>query len=79
MLCQRCSGLLVRETIDDLREETGRMCLVTRCINCGYIGDSVVRANHLHPPSVRRSAPHGMVRKGEVVFLRLHPERCGSI
>ena len=79
MLCQRCSGLLVRETFDDLRAETGRMCLATRCINCGYIGDSVVRANRLHPPAAKRSVPHRMVGKGGVLFLRPHSERFGSI
>ena len=79
MLCQRCSGLLVCEIFDDLRVETGRMCMATRCINCGYIGDSVVRDHHLHPPTVKRSAPHGMVRKGSVVFLRSRAERYGPV
>jgi hypothetical protein len=79
MLCQRCSGLLVRETFDDLREGTGCLCPAIRCINCGYIEDSVVRANRLRPPAAKRSAPHGMVRKGGVVFLRPHSERYGSI
>ena len=79
MFCQRCSGLLVRETFGDLREETGCMYPATRCINCGYIEDSVVRANRLRPPTAKRSAPHGMVRKGGVVFIRPHSERYGSI
>ena len=50
MICQRCRGLLVHETFGDLREESGCMCPATRCINCGYIEDSVVRANRLRPP-----------------------------
>ena len=79
MLCQRCRGLLVRETFDDLRVETGRMCLATRCINCGYIEDSVVRANRLRPPAARRSAPHGMVGKGGAVFLKSHSESYDSL
>ena len=69
MLCQRCRGLLVRETFDELREEIGRMSPATRCINCGCIEDSVVRANRLRPPAAKRSAPHRMVRKAGVVFL----------
>ena len=48
MLCQRCRGLLVHETFDGLSQEADMMCLATRCINCGSIEDSVVRANRLH-------------------------------
>ena len=33
MRCQRCRGLLVRETFGDLREEAGCMCPATRCTN----------------------------------------------
>jgi hypothetical protein len=62
MLCQRCRGLLVRETFDELREEIGRMCLATRCVNCGCIEDSVVLANRLRSPAVKRSMPHGMAK-----------------
>ena len=29
MLCQRCRGLLVRETFDGLSQEADMMCLVT--------------------------------------------------
>jgi len=79
MLCQRCRGLLVRESFSDLREDAHRMCPATRCINCGCIEDSVVRANRLRPPVAKRSAPHGMVGKGGAVFLRPHSERYGSI
>lgn len=79
MLCQRCRGLLVLETFEDLREETGRMCRATRCVNCGYVEDSVVRANRLHPPTGKRSGPHRMARKDGVVFLKTLSGRFGSI
>ena len=79
MICQRCRGLLVHETFGDLREEAGCMCPATRCINCGYIEDSVVRTNRLHPPATKRSELRGMVRRGGVVFLRPHSERYCSI
>lgn len=75
MVCQRCSGLLVREIFDDLSVETSITFLATRCINCGYIEDSVVRANRLHPSPVKRSIPRGILKKGGVVFLQSHPER----
>jgi len=59
--------------------DADRMCPATRCINCGCIEDAVVRANRLRPPVAKRSAPHGMVGKGGIVFLRPHSERYGSI
>jgi uncharacterized Zn finger protein len=47
MRCPRCRGLLVHETFGDLRQERARMSPATRCINCGCVEDSVVRANRL--------------------------------
>ena len=79
MVCQRCRGLLVRETFDGLSPEADIMCLGTRCINCGYIEDSVVRANRLHPPASKRAVPRRMVRKGEVVLIKTHSEEYASI
>ena len=51
MLCRRCSGRRVRETVGDLREDTARLCSAIRCSNCGSIEYSVVRANRLRPAS----------------------------
>ena len=79
MICQRCRGLLVRETLGDLREEAGCMYPATRCINCGYIEDSVVRANRLRSPATRRSTPRGMVMKEGMVFVRPYSERYRSV
>ena len=79
MVCQRCRGLLVRETFGDLREEVGCKRPATRCINCGYIEDSVVRANRLHPPAAKRSVPRRMVRKGAVVFMKTHSKEYAPI
>jgi len=70
MICHRCRGLLVHEFLGDLREEAGCMTPATRCINCGYIEDSVVRANRLRPPAAKRSVPRMRVSKGEVTFDR---------
>ncbi len=47
MVCQRCRGLLVCETFDDLSSGTDSLYRATRCINCGCIEDAVVRANRL--------------------------------
>lgn len=70
MVCQRCRGLLVRETFDGLSLEPDDLCIATRCINCGYIEDSVVRANRLHPPAVKRAVPRGMVGMARAVFMK---------
>jgi len=53
--------------------------MTTRCTNCGYIEDSVVRANRLHPPAVKQMVPRRIVRKGEVVFIKTHSEGYASI
>ena len=79
MLCQRCKGLLVRETFGDLREESSRMPPAIRCINCGYIEDAVVRANRLGRAAAKRSTPRGIVWKGGVVFPKSHSERYRSV
>ena len=79
MFCQRCRGLLVRETFGDQRDVTGCMCPAIRCINCGYIEDSVVRANRLRPPAAKRPVPHVRIRKVGVVFMNTHSEEYRSI
>jgi RNase P subunit RPR2 len=70
MHCQRCRGLLVHETFDELTFETGRLRTVTRCINCGCIEDAVVRANRVRRPERIRSTPRRrrVTRKYDVVF-----------
>lgn len=70
MVCQRCRGLLVRETFDGLSPETDMMCLATRCINCGSIEDSVVLANRLRPHAAKRTVPRGMVGMARAVFMK---------
>lgn len=70
MLCQRCRGLLVRESFDDLREGAGCLCPATRCINCGSIEDSVIRANRLRPPAAKRATPRGIVGMARAVFMK---------
>ena len=39
MRCQRCRGLMVCETFDDLNIKTHSLYSATRCINCGCIED----------------------------------------
>lgn len=63
MLCQRCRGLLVRETFGDLNMKTDRLSTVTRCINCGCIEDAVARANRFRHPMRNRSVPRRRVHQ----------------
>lgn len=79
MLCSRCSGLLVCETFGELRQETARLCQATRCINCGSIEDSLVRANRLRSRAAKQSAPRGLVRNRQVLSVKIQSEECGSI
>lgn len=72
MVCQRCRGLLVYETFDDLSIQTDVPCTATRCINCGCIEDAVVRANRFRRMERMRgtSRRSRTVMKREVVFSK---------
>lgn len=72
MLCQRCRGLLVRVTFDDLSEEIGRMIPATRCVNCGCIEDEIVLANRLRPPMSNRSEPRGTLKKSGLMLTKAY-------
>jgi hypothetical protein len=79
MVCRRCSGLLVRETIDHLREETARLYPARRCINCGHIEDSVILTNRFRSRMAKRSAPRGSDYKRGVLFVKTLSDECGVI
>ncbi len=73
MRCQRCRGLMVCETFDDLNMETNSLYSATRCINCGCIEDAVVRANRSRPSVRRRATPRRRVR------YSVHQDSLGSV
>lgn len=79
MRCQRCRGLLVRETFGDLNIKTDPLSTATRCINCGCIEDAVVRANRFRRSVRTRAIPRRRVRKGDVVFIKSYPQEHASI
>lgn len=79
MRCQRCRGLLVRETVDDPNIETHSLYSATRCINCGCIEDAVIRANRFHRSERTRVIPRRRVRKGDVERIKIHSEEYASI
>jgi len=48
MLCERCGGLMVIETISDLMKEGPRRGIdTTRCLNCGNFEDTIIRTNRV--------------------------------
>lgn len=66
MVCQRCRGLLVRETFNDLSIESDSVSTATRCINCGYIEDAVVRANRIRDSVRTQATARERIGKGHV-------------
>lgn len=79
MVCQRCRGLLVRETFDDLSIRTDSFYTATRCINCGCIEDAVVRANRFRCSVQTRAIRRERVRTGDVERIKIHSEEYASI
>lgn len=74
MRCQRCQGLLVCETFDDLTIEAYALASATRCINCGCIEDTVIRANRFRYSDGIRVIQSGRVRRGDVTCVTIHSE-----
>ena len=79
MVCQRCRGLLVCETFDDLNIETNSLYSATRCINCGYIEDAVMRANRFRPSVKMPVILRGRVRRGDLERIKIRSEEYALI
>ena len=79
MVCQRCRGLLVCETFDDLSIGTDFLYRATRCINCGCIEDAVVRANRFRRSEKMRVSLRRRVRTGDVERIKIPLEAYASI
>jgi len=78
MVCQRCRGLLICETFDDLNIETNSLYNATRCINCGCIEDAVVRANRFRRSENMRVSLRRRVRTGDVERITIPSEAYAS-
>ena len=76
MACQRCQGLLVCETFDDLNIETNVLYTATRCINCGYIEDAVMQANRFRRVMQTRAIRGG---RGDVERIKIRSEEYALI
>ena len=79
MRCQRCRGLMVCETFDDLNIATDSLYSAARCINCGCIEDAVIRTNCFRRSERTRVIPRRRVRKGDVACIKIHTEEYASI
>lgn len=52
MCCQRCNGLMLRDSFVDLRDDTGRLKFEGwRCLNCGEVVDPVVLTHRIDAPA----------------------------
>lgn len=57
MTCPRCEGLMVKERMEDLRDDTGQIAFnAWHCITCGEILDPVILSNRQHR---RKPIRHG--------------------
>jgi len=63
MLCERCRGFLVSESFIELTKEISTLCPVTRCLNCGDVEDTVIRANHRRSAMAQQSVSRRMARR----------------
>jgi hypothetical protein len=79
MVCQRCRGLLVYETFDDLSSGTDSLYRATRCINCGCIEDAVVRANRFRRSEKMRGSLRRRVKTGNVERITIRSEEYAAI
>ena len=79
MVCQRCRGLLVCETFDDLSSGTDSLYRATRCINCGYIEDAVVRANRVRRSENMRGSLRRRGRTSDVDRITIPSEVYASL
>jgi hypothetical protein len=79
MVCQRCRGLLVCETFDDLSSGTDSLYRAIRCINCGCIEDAVVRANRFRRSEKVRATPRRRGRTSDVERIKIHLDVYASI
>ena len=78
MVCQRCRGLLVRDTFDDLSRGTDSLNNATRCINCGCIEDAIVRANRFRRSENMRVSPRRRGRTSDVERITIPSEAYAS-
>ena len=79
MVCQRCRGLLVCETFDDLNIKTDSLYIATRCINCGCIEDAVMRANRFRRPVKTRVTLRRRGRTSDVERITIRAEEYALI
>ncbi len=61
MNCPRCTGNMVTEVFEDMKDDTGRINFHGyRCLICGEILDSVIMAN-------RENRPHMQARNRKLM------------
>ena len=68
MQCPRCRNLMVEQTFEDLRDDTGSLCFKGwRCITCGEVLDPLIlsnRAAHREPMCGRARQKRSFIQIG---------------
>jgi hypothetical protein len=66
MSCERCGGLMVIESICELREVGSRSGIDTaRCLNCGNFEDTIIRTNRGMARLPSQPDPHIVGTRGQ--------------
>jgi len=78
MRCQRCRGCLIRDSFEDLQDDTGHLQFEGwRCINCGEVVDPVVLTHRVATPP----KPYRGQTRDRRTWERIVPgtfERCSA-
>lgn len=54
MDCPRCSGSMISQIFEDIKDDTGHICFYGyRCLICGEIVDPVIMANRQNRPHLQ--------------------------
>jgi len=77
MTCVRCQVLMVEDKFPDVESPYGQIAMSRRCLNCGYVSDSVIeqhrqaqQQNILVAPGGDRNSQNDDVHLGAESFIR---------
>ncbi len=71
MGCQRCKGLMIRDSFVDFRDDTGHLMFEGwRCLNCGEVVDPVVLTHRMDAPA----NPYRGRTRDRRMWERIRPE-----
>lgn len=76
MRCNRCNGLMSPEMTFNCAEGTSQGWLpISRCINCGFVEDAVIRQNRFRPQAQATGARACRQPRALTVFVNAEAGR----